>query len=205
MGPSQRPRAFPATPGNWSAGSMASSGPAPSPTNRCRPSSTASRCACLPASASSRAGPAVPAQLVAGREIMRSHYEMIVDRSAGLALGQEVPLGTHGHKFTVVGLMDRRDHVVRRSRRATSPCTTRKRCSSSSLPRPSGASSRAAGRCRRNDQINAVIAKVSPYVPINEVAAALSRWKHLTTLTQDAAGNLVEQVCHRERRASSNC
>ena len=30
---------------------------------------------------------------------------MVVDRSAGLALGQEVPLGTHGHKFTVVGLM----------------------------------------------------------------------------------------------------
>ena len=36
---------------------------------------------------------------------MRGHYEMIVDRSAGLKLGQEVPLGTHGHKFTVVGLM----------------------------------------------------------------------------------------------------
>jgi len=27
---------------------------------------------------------------------------MIVDRSAGIALGQEVPLGTHGRKFTVV-------------------------------------------------------------------------------------------------------
>ena len=41
-----------------------------------------------------------------GRDIMRGHYEMIVDRSAGLTIGQEVPLGTHGHKFTVVGLMD---------------------------------------------------------------------------------------------------
>ncbi len=49
--------------------------------------------------------PGGPRQLAGGREIMRSHYEMIVDRSAGLALGQEVPLGTHGHKFTVVGLM----------------------------------------------------------------------------------------------------
>ena len=49
--------------------------------------------------------PGGPRKLVAGRDIMRSHYEMIVDRSAGLALGQEVPLGTHGHKFTVVGLM----------------------------------------------------------------------------------------------------
>ena len=111
-----RPRAFPATPGNWSAGSMACSAPAPSPTNRCRPSSTASRCACF-SSASSRAGPADPANSSDGRDILRSHYEMIVDRSAGLALGQEVPLGTHGHKFTVVGLMRQRGHVVRRSGR----------------------------------------------------------------------------------------
>ena len=49
--------------------------------------------------------PGGPRQLVAGRQIMRSHYEMIADRSTGLALGQELPLGTHGHKFTVVGLM----------------------------------------------------------------------------------------------------
>ena len=54
--------------------------------------------------------PGGPRQLAAGREILRSHYEMIVDRSAGLCLGQEVPLGTRGHKFTVVGLM--RDEVT---------------------------------------------------------------------------------------------
>ena len=51
--------------------------------------------------------PGGPGKLAAGREILRDHYEMIVDRSAGLALGQEVPLGTHGHKFTVVGLMNK--------------------------------------------------------------------------------------------------
>ncbi len=49
--------------------------------------------------------PGGPRQLSAGREILRSHYEMIVDRSAGLKLGQDVPLGTRGHKFAVVGLM----------------------------------------------------------------------------------------------------
>ena len=37
--------------------------------------------------------PGGPHKLIAGRQILRSHYEMIVDRSAGLALGQEVPLG----------------------------------------------------------------------------------------------------------------
>ena len=37
--------------------------------------------------------PGGPRKLIAGRDIMRSHYEMIVDRSAQLVLGQEVPLG----------------------------------------------------------------------------------------------------------------
>ena len=49
--------------------------------------------------------PGGPRRLIAGRDILRGHYEMVVDRSAGLKLGQEVPLGTHGHNFTVVGLM----------------------------------------------------------------------------------------------------
>ena len=102
--PSPRRRASPATPGNWSAASMASNAPAPSPTSRCRPSSTASRCASS-SSAIELGRPGGPRKLIAGRDIMRSHYEMVVDRSAGLTLGQEVPLGTHGHKFTVVGLM----------------------------------------------------------------------------------------------------
>ena len=45
-----------------------------------------------------------------------------------------------------------------------------------------------------NDQINAVIAKVSPYVPAKEVAAALSRWKHLTALTQAQQETMLSQV-----------
>ena len=49
--------------------------------------------------------PGGPRKLIAGRDIMRSHYEMVVDRSAGLKLGQEAPLGSHGHVFTVVGLL----------------------------------------------------------------------------------------------------
>ena len=45
--------------------------------------------------------PGGPRKLSAGREIMRSHYEMIVERSAGLALGQEVPLGT---RMPIIGI-----------------------------------------------------------------------------------------------------
>ena len=77
-------------------------------------------------------------------------------------------------------------------RSATFICETRKSFSSSWLP--SGAARGGAWKSfREYDQINAVIAEVSPYVPIGEVAHALSRWKHLTTLTQDQQETLLSK------------
>ena len=38
-----------------------------------------------------------------------------------------------------------------------------------------------------------MIAKVSPYVPVKEVVAALTRWKHLTTLTQAQQETLLSK------------
>ena len=117
---------------------------------------------------------------------------MIVDRSAGLALGQEVPLGTHGHKFTVVGLMrneltssgDPVGYITLHDAQALqfelAPPAERREVARG-------------GALETNDQINAVIAKVSPYVPVNEVAAALARWKHLTTLTQAQQETLLSK------------
>jgi putative ABC transport system permease protein len=127
--------------------------------------------------------PGGPQVLIAGRDIMRSHYEMIVDRSAGLSIGQEVLLGTHSHKFTVVGLMR---NVVTSSGDPVAYITLRDaQALQFELAPPAGRREVArGGGVQTTDQINAVIAKVSPHVPINEVAAALARWKHLTTLTQ---------------------
>jgi putative ABC transport system permease protein len=144
--------------------------------------------------------PGGPRQLSAGRGILRGHYEMIVDRSTGISLGQEVPLGTHGHKFTVVGLMrnevtssgDPVGYITLRDAQVLqfelSPPASRRE-----LARGGGAEA--------NDQINAVIAKVSPFVPVNEVAAALSRWKHLAALTQDQQETLLSKfVIERARK-----
>ncbi len=147
--------------------------------------------------------PGGPRKLWAGREITRAHYEMIVDRSAGLALGQEVPLGTHGHKFTVVGLMrnevtasgDPVGYITLRDAQALqfelAPPASRREVARG-------------GPLQTNDQINAVVAKISPYVPISEVAAALSRWKHLTTLQQEQQEILlskfvIEKVRNQQR------
>lgn len=144
--------------------------------------------------------PGGPRKLLAGHDIVRSHYEMIVDRSAGLALGQEVPLGTHGHRFTVVGLMrneltssgDPVGYITLRDAQALqfelSPAAERREVSRGEA-------------LQSSDQINAVITKVSPYVPINEVAAALSRWKHLKTLTQNNQENLLsKEVIEKSRK-----
>ena len=97
---------------------------------------------------------------------MRSHYEMIVDRSAGLALGQEVPLGTHGHMFTVVGLMR---NEVTASGDPVGYITLRDAQELQfELAAPAERREVArGGPSRATDQINAVIAKVSPYVAIN--------------------------------------
>jgi putative ABC transport system permease protein len=127
--------------------------------------------------------PGGPQRLVAGRHIMRDHYEMIVDRRAGLKLGQIVPLGTHGQQFTVVGLTT---NEVTSSGDPVAYITLRDAQELQFELAPPAQRREAArgGAGETNDQINAVIVKVSPYVPVSEVAATLSRWKHLTALTQ---------------------
>jgi putative ABC transport system permease protein len=136
--------------------------------------------------------PGGPRKLSDGREILRGHYEMIVDRSAGLTLGQEVPLGTHGHKFTVVGLMR---NEVTSSGDPVGYITLRDAqiLQFESAPPAARRELARGGGLETNDQINAVIAKVSPFVTVNEVAAALSRWKHLSALTQDQQETLLSK------------
>ncbi|HZD89433.1 MAG TPA: FtsX-like permease family protein, partial [Pseudolabrys sp.] len=144
--------------------------------------------------------PGGPRRLVAGRGIIRDHYEMIVDRSSGLTVGQEVPLGTHGHRFTVVGLMRAE---VTSSGDAVGYITLRDAQALQFELAPPAERREAArgGALQSSDQINAVIAKVSPYVPIADVAAALARWKHLTTLTQEQQETLLSKFVIEKARS----
>jgi len=144
--------------------------------------------------------PGGPQKLIAGREIMRDHYEMVVDRSAGLKIGQEVPLGTHGHNWTVVGLT--RNNVTSSGDPVAYVTLLDAQELQFELAPPAERREVArAGAIETKDQINAVISKVSPYVPIKEVATALTRWKHLTALTQDQQENfLTKQVIEKSRK-----
>jgi putative ABC transport system permease protein len=137
--------------------------------------------------------PGGPPQIVAGRGILRSHYEMVVDGRAGLKLGQEITLGTRGHKFTVVGLM--KDQVTQ-SGDPVAYITLRDAQALQFELAPPAVRREAArgGGGQSNDQINAVIARVSPYVQIDEVASALSRWKHLAALTEAQQEHLLTRV-----------
>lgn len=144
--------------------------------------------------------PGGPRHLLAGRTILRDHYEMIIDRSAGLKLGQEVPLGTHGHRFVVVGLMQ---NEVTSSGDPVAYITLRDAQALQFELAPPAARRETArgGMGESNNQINAVIAKVSPHVPIHEVATALSRWKHLTTLTQEQQETLLSKFVIEKARS----
>jgi putative ABC transport system permease protein len=147
--------------------------------------------------------PGGPRKLSAGHDITRGHYEMIIDRSAGLLLGQEVPLGTHGHKFTVVGLM--RNEVTASGDPVGYITLHDAQALQFELAPPASRREIArGGALQTNDQINAVVAKISPYVSVSEVAAALSRWKHLTTLQQEQQETLlskfvIEKVRNQQR------
>ncbi len=144
--------------------------------------------------------PGGPISLIAGRNIIRSHYEMIVDRSAGLALGKEVPLGTHGHTFTVVGLT--RNNVTNSGDPVAYMTLLDAQQLQFELAPPSQRRELArGGGLETSQQINAVIAKVSPYVPVKGVAASLSRWKHLTALTEKQQETLLsKEIIEKSRR-----
>jgi len=144
--------------------------------------------------------PGGPSKLVAGRDILRSHYEMIVDRSAGLALGQEVPLGTHGHRFTVVGLTQ--GNVTNSGDPVAYVTLLDAQALQFELAPPAERREVArGGSLQTTNQVNAVIVKVSPHVPIKEAAASLTRWKHLTTLTEQQQEDLLsKQIIEKSRR-----
>ncbi len=144
--------------------------------------------------------PGGPHALAEGRDILRGHYEMIVDRSAGLALGQEVPLGTHSHTFTVVG---RTSNAVTSAGDAVAYITLRdaQALQFELAPPASRREVARGGAGQTTDQINAVIAKIFPHVQVDEVAGALARWKHLTTLTQAQQESLLtKDVIEKSRR-----
>ena len=142
--------------------------------------------------------PGGPDRVTAGRTIGRSHYEMVVDKRTGLALGNRVELGRN--TFTVVGLTDGQVST------GGDPVTYVTLKDSQELqfelapPAARREVARGGSPCS-TDTINAVIARLSPNVSPESVAEAARRWKHLGAMSQ--AGQeiiLTRSVVERARK-----
>ncbi|RTL72835.1 MAG: FtsX-like permease family protein [Hyphomicrobiales bacterium] len=139
-----------------------------------------------------------PAQIVEGRGIGQSHFEMVVDRSSGLALGDRIRLGRID--FTIVG---RTSNLVASG---GDPVVYVALLDAQKLQfdlAPSAARVQTARGTQgvSRDTINAVIAKLSPAASVETVAEAVRRWKHLAALTQAEQEQILsESLVDRARR-----
>lgn len=139
-----------------------------------------------------------PHQIVTGRNIARSRFELVSDVSAGLRLGERIRLGRDF--FTVVGLTrglvsSGGDPVAFVSLRDSQKLQF-------DLAPPAVRREQARGATvSGTDIINAVIARLSPNVSADTVAADIRRWKHLSALTQEQQeAVLAKSVIERARR-----
>ncbi|MGE4281248.1 MAG: ABC transporter permease [Magnetospirillum sp.] len=138
-----------------------------------------------------------PKHLVAGRAVARSHYEMVVDRRAGIALGEKLHLGSKD--FTIVGLTEGRVDS------GGNPVAylTLKDAQELQFELEGAAARNQAfrGQGANLNQVNAVVARLRPGVAAEAVARTVQRWKHLGALTQDRQENLlVSSVVDRARK-----
>lgn len=137
--------------------------------------------------------------VVEGRPILRSRYEAVADRSAGLALGEQIRLGRN--KFTVVGLTS---GLVASGGDPVMFITLRDAQKLQFDLAPAAARRefvRSAGASGTTDTVNAILVRLLPGVDANRFAQDIVRWKHLAALTQDDQETvLARSVIDRARR-----
>ncbi len=126
--------------------------------------------------------PGEPQQLVAGRFITRSHYELIADQRSGLTLGERVRLGRD--VFTVVGLTQ--GHVASGGDPVVYISLHDSQALQFELAPPAARRELARGSQAQNsvDTVNTIVARISPQVRAEVIAESIQRWKHLTAMTQ---------------------
>jgi putative ABC transport system permease protein len=139
-----------------------------------------------------------PTNLVAGRPILKKHYEIVVDQKSGYSLGDVIHLGLED--YTVVGLTKNmvspsgdpvgylslldaqtvqfqldNDAIRNNRQRLTAAYAPLGRMSSLLGSR---ATRQAISAGQNIHVVNAVIAELNPSAPPNEVATHIERWNH---------------------------
>ncbi len=127
--------------------------------------------------------PGGPATIVAGHGLTESHYQIVVDASSGLGLGESVPLGPYRDPYTVVGLT--RGMV----NSAGDPMAWVNLLDAQALqfavPPPLERREQAAKRNPpTTSDINAVVVRLEPGASASTVEQDISRWKHLAAVPE---------------------
>ncbi len=136
--------------------------------------------------------PGGPGRLVAGHGLTESHYQIVVDASAGLKLGAVVPLGPYHNPFTVVGLT----HGMVSSGGDPMAWVTLLDAQALQVAGPPALArrERAAGRAPpATIDINAVLVRLEPGASAASVARDIARWKHLAAVPEAAEERYLTQ------------
>jgi putative ABC transport system permease protein len=124
-----------------------------------------------------------PPSLVAGHGITKSHYQMVVNASSGLRIGDEVPLGPYRDRYIVVGLTE---GMVNSGGDPIAWVTLLDaQAIQFDVAPPLQRRVNAAGRSKPvTGDVNAVLVQLHPGVSKAVVAGEIERWKHLSAVTQ---------------------
>ncbi len=129
--------------------------------------------------------PGGPSRIAEGRALSRSHFELLADRATRLAPGDRLQLGRN--TFTVVGLVEGHlasggDPVVYMTLRDAQHLQFELEgaAARNQAVRGNGGS--------QADTINAVVARVIPGIPVEQLAAEVARWKHRRCADRGGAG-----------------
>jgi putative ABC transport system permease protein len=132
--------------------------------------------------------PGGPPEIIEGREIGRSHYEMIADRATGLTLDDRIQLGRN--TFTVVGLT--RNQVNSGGDPAVYISLSDAQKLQFDLAPPAARVELARGTGgASHDTVNAVVARLHPNASPEAVAETVRRWKHLAAITQEGQEDIL--------------
>jgi putative ABC transport system permease protein len=142
--------------------------------------------------------PGGPQRVVAGRGIGASHFELLADRKAGLALGDTIRLGRD--RFRVVGLVE---DALNSGGDPAVYVTLADALALQTALDPAAARVKSA---RGEDPVKpasvaAVIARMAPGADVDLLTATVRQWKHLAALTQaEQEQLLLVSVVDRARR-----
>lgn len=126
--------------------------------------------------------PGGPPYIIDGRGITRSHYELVADRSTGLAPGDRISLGRN--IFTVVGLTAQQVNTGGDPAVYITLLDAQKLQFDLAPPAARQQLARGAGGASQ-DTVNVVVARLLPNVTPDSIADTVRRWKHLAAITQE--------------------